>query len=598
MGIPQLLTMLHDMSGFTRPLVSLANLMPQAVFYSVKSLTTWDLASDLTKRHAHHVVAHLHLNNPVLTAEMETLADEMIASARPTSSEELLHLLYSVQKSCRGSSPDQRSGTLYKLLHGVSSKYTGSSNLGVEWMLRQGTSHAHRRDFMFNSKEQDAFLSAATAQETPKIISKRLDNLSEILAARVAQTACFMAQKHVYPRPQRVHAVGVHSPCTTPPLEIPGQYGYTLAVVRPELHLPLTHVESPGFIIRNGKSVRRYAFLADEGRVRILASSILCLKNAQADERISQFLCVVDFALVHSQAAQHHRLRTCPLMSVALGPHLRMVEHRWSWKTMCEISDSQRAGLERGTHSVVSHTNEHIRAIFVQTPSSRSIAQLPDLRRAIYNKMCTNEISADLLTRHMHTVVDSFEAAWAFRRTCAAKLGVPSVVGCVFAAQIPTPQETLVCQRTGHVHIDDFRPALMPCQNRPKQLADLAPFRLTRNIERLLQPFLLHSTFKSTMGAIFLALESALQPGELLDPYICLFLSSEIHADYPGSTMRDSNIKIVEAKRLVIERIIAHAPPLIVSSSHHVEANLTKLIHLAQSPNHVAIMEPRWQPWL
>mmetsp|Transcript_18261 Transcript_18261/g.56203 ORF Transcript_18261/g.56203 Transcript_18261/m.56203 type:complete len:2156 (-) Transcript_18261:318-6785(-) len=595
--IPQLLSMLHDVCGVIRPLLLLANLMPQALFYSVKSLATWDLANDLTKRHAHHVIAHLHLNNPVLTAEMETLADEMIASARPTSSEELLQLLYSVQKSCRGSSPDQRSGTLYKLLHKVSSKYTGSSNLGVEWVLRQQTSPAHRHDFMFNPKEQNAFLSAATVQETPKIISARLDSLSEILAARVAQTACFMTQKHVYPRPQLVHPVGMHSPCTTSPLEIPGQYGYTMAVVRPELHLSLIHVESPGFIIRNGKSVRRYAFVADEGRVRIFARSILSLKNAQANERISQFLCVVDFALVHSHAAQHHRLRICPLMSVAFGPHLRMIEHRWSWKTMCEIDSSRRTRLGHGTHSLVSHANEHIRGIFVQTHSSKSI-DLSDLRRAIYNKICTNEISADLLTRHVHTIVDSFEAAWAFRRTCAAKLGIPSVIGCVFAAQIPTPQETLVCQHTGHVHIHDFRPALMPCQNKPKQLADLAPFRLTRNIERLLQPFLLHSTFKSTMGAILLALESALQPGELLDPYICLFLSSEIHADYQGSTMRNSNMKIVEAKRLIVERIIAHAPPLIVSSSHHIEANLTKLIHLAQSPNHIAIMEPRWQPWL
>ena len=117
-------------------------------------------------------------------------------------------------------------------------------------------------------------------------------------------------------------------------------------------------------------------------------------------------------------------------------------------------------------------------------------------------------------------------------------------------------------------------------------------------MERLLQPFLLHSIFKTTIGTILLAMRYTLEPGGLLEPYICLFVGAEIdgnnHARSQGCLT-----KIFEEKRAIIDRVLMIAPPLKFSPSGlQIESGLTKLIHLAQSPDCIAINAPNWEPWL
>jgi len=89
-----------------------------------------------------------------------------------------------------------------------------------------------------------------------------------------------------------------------------------------------------------------------------------------------------------------------------------------------------------------------------------------------------------------------------------------------------------------------------------------------------------------------------LEPGGLLEPYICLFVGAEIdgnnHARSQGCLT-----KIFEEKRAIIDRVLTIAPPLKFSPSGlQIESGLTKLIHLAQSPDCIAINAPNWEPWL
>ena len=102
-------------------------------------------------------------------------------------------------------------------------------------------------------------------------------------------------------------------------LEVPGQYTSTFGLFRPELHLPLTQLDPPACLrVKSGKSGQHFAFSSDEGQVQVFASSFTRCRNAQADERVSQYLGVIDFALVRCKAAQQRRLRVLPFAHLSL----------------------------------------------------------------------------------------------------------------------------------------------------------------------------------------------------------------------------------------------------------------------------------------
>ena len=162
-----------------------------------------------------------------------------------------------------------------------------------------------------------------------------------------------------------------------------------------------------------------------------------------------------------------------------------------------------------------------------------------------------------VLATYVRATHDGFEGLWTYRRTFATQLAIPSILGFVLAIGPGGTQETMLCHHTGRVHFNDFRPAFSFSRSASSgslPSSGSVPFRLTRNMERLLQPFLLHSIFKTTIGTILLAMRYTLEPGGLLEPYICLFVGAEIdgnnHARSQGCLT-----KIFEEKRAIIDRV-------------------------------------------
>jgi phosphatidylinositol kinase/protein kinase (PI-3 family) len=161
----------------------------------------------------------------------------------------------------------------------------------------------------------------------------------------------------------------------------------------------------------------------------------------------------------------------------------------------------------------------------------------------------------------------------------------------------------MVCRCTGRVYIDNFRPgfssfhvrtALHRAAGLSESAADSVPFRLTRNIERILQPFLLNSIMKSTVGALLLAMRTTSESGGLLEPYVTLFLLDEMKQ----SKQQDPCTSVAGEKQLIMNRLITTAPKLHLSDGVCIEAGLNRLIQLAQSPDCIALMEAHWEPWL
>jgi len=254
--------------------------------------------------------------------------------------------------------------------------------------------------------------------------------------------------------------------------------------------------------------------------------------------------------------------------------------------------------LSKDEGSIVVCAGTHIRALFSKLHSlQRPPCVLErDIRRAIYNKICTDEIVTDILTKHVCATLDGIEAIWTYRRTFAAQLAIPSVLEFILAVQNHEAQATMLCQHTGRVCINEFRPHLTVHSSKLDVCTQAVPFRLTRNIERLLQPFLLDSVFKSTMGATLVALRTTLDLGGVLEPYMCLFLFDEC-----ASTDKTSSVsftQIIKETQIIINRIKAAAPPPTLSVSSDIETGLHKIVKLAQSPENIATMLPHWQPWL
>lgn len=285
-----------------------------------------------------------------------------------------------------------------------------------------------------------------------------------------------------------------------------------------------------------------------------------------------------------------------------------MIEDMWSWTSLSEIECLRCAVLKLNEASIVPYADTHVRALFLKARALEipSCACERSARRAAYNKVCANKASLTMLMNHIHATLNDIQTAWTFRRTCATQLAIPSVLSFILAVANCGAQETMICQYTGRVYVDNFRPnfssfhvrtALHRSVGLSEPSADSVPFRLTRNIERMLQPFLLNSILKSTMGAILLALKTTSKSGGLLEPYISLFLLDEMTSTEEGKA-QDYRTRVADEKDLMINRLTTTAPSLHSPHDISIEAGLNRLIQLAQSPDCIALNEFQWQPWL
>jgi hypothetical protein len=589
--IPQLLSMLA-LPEILTAVCSLASSTPQAIFYALKSETSQDESCDVSHTQGNKLISSIYSNNSVLAIEMDTLGDEMVLTARPGPSEELLHLLRCVSRELCSSARERESNILYMLLHKVSSKYVDCGCL--QSLDMRGTwveTPTPVRNVRFPSYQLS--------------LTSYLDTLTRILANRTIEVVSTRSRKYPFStlsglQSERKRTIETRLGTGACFLEVPGQYTSTFGLFRPELHLPLIQIDPSACLrVKNGKSGQHFAFSSDEGQVQVFASSITPCRNAQADERVSQFLGVIDFALVRCKNAQQRRLRVSPFSHVRFGPNFTMTEDRWSWTSLYEIAESRSSALGQENCSLASFAQIHTQALLSSSFSLKKrtcASSLKDTRRAIYNKVCGGKLSMHVLATYVRATHDGFEGVWSYRRTFATQLAIPSILGFVLAIGPGGTQETMFCQHTGRVHFNDFRPAFS--FSRPASSSGSVPFRLTRNIERLLQPFLLHSIFKTTIGTILLAMRHTLEPGGLLEPYICLFVGAGIdginHARSQGCITN-----IFEEKRMILDRVLTIAPPLKFSPGGlQIEIGLTKLIHLAQSPDCIAINAPNWEPWL
>mmetsp|Transcript_5494 Transcript_5494/g.16211 ORF Transcript_5494/g.16211 Transcript_5494/m.16211 type:complete len:1091 (-) Transcript_5494:103-3375(-) len=620
--IPQLMLML-DILGVKNALVSLLRAFPQALYYSLRANLLYQYSDHSSRTLLYQTMTHFHEINSALASEMDFVCDKMVLGSHPSPVEELINILNSIQKR-NGILQDPASSILYRLLLKASTRYTGRCNLrstGFEttWadysrtlLVTQSTSNAS-----FVSRYVSRSIAVPGYPGGFRTLSMHLHKMRTALSTHAVQVVSHATnQNNAHPalsipqsEEQKFFKIqhSVYRGAST--LEVPGQFTPTFEILRPELHLPLLHIE-PSICpkVAYGCFQRRFKFISDEGRGRIFSCSITSPAKVKTDERVNQFLSVFDYALTHCRISQQRRLRASALVSVTFGPNLKMIEDMWSWTSLSEIECLRCAVLKLNQASIVPYADTHVRALFLKARALAipSCACERSALRAAYNKVCANKASLTMLMNHIHATLNDIQATWTFRRTCATQLAIPSVLSFILAVANCGAQETMICQYTGRVYVDNFRPnfssfhvrtALHRSVGLSESSADSVPFRLTRNIERILQPFLLNSILKSTMGAILLALKTTSKSGGLLEPYICLFLLDEMVSTKEGKA-QDYRTRVADEKDLMINRLTTTAPSLHSPYDISIEAGLNRLLQLAQSPDCIALNEFQWQPWL
>ena len=111
--------------------------------------------------------------------------------------------------------------------------------------------------------------------------------------------------------------------------------------------------------------------------------------------------------------------------------------------------------------------------------------------------------------------------------TLATQLAIPSILGFVLVLVLAEHRKQCSAITLGvSISMISDQPFLSGLRPPIPTVLRSVPFRLTRNMERLLQPSFC-TLFNSSIGTILLAMRYTLEPGGLLEPYICL-LGAEI----------------------------------------------------------------------
>jgi hypothetical protein len=620
--IPQIMLML-DILGVKGIFVSLLRTYPQAIYYSLRANLLHQHSDNSSRILLHQMMTHFHETNSPLASEMDFVGDKVVVGTQPSPAEELINILNCIQTEKNGILQDQASILLYRLLLKTSTRYTGRGSLRSKGCETTWANHSGAL-LVAKSNSVASFVSryvtrSIAVPEYPRgfrTLSRHLHKLKTALTTCAVQVVSrpnqnrtnFTLSKTQFEE-QKFCKVRHLIYCSAPPLEVPGQFSPVFGILRPELHLPLLHIEpATCHKIEHGCFQRRFKFISDEGRGRIFSCSIISPSNARTGERVDQFLGVFDYALTHCRISQQRRLRASARVSVTFGPNLKMIEDMWSWTSLSEIEGLKSAVLKPNQEYIVPYTDSHVRALFLK---ARAVGRPPcacerNARRAAYNNVCANKASHSILMNHIHATLNNIQATWTFRRTCATQLAIPSVLSFILAVANCGAQETMICQYTGRVYLDNIRPrfssfhvrsALHRAAGLSEPSSDAVPFRLTRNIERILQPFLLNSIMKSTVGAILIALRTTSNSGGLLEPYINLFLLDEMTSAAKDKT-QNYRPHVADEKQLLMNRLTTTAPSLHSQHDICIEAGLNRLIELAQSPDCIALNELQWLPWL
>ncbi len=226
-------------------------------------------------------------------------------------------------------------------------------------------------------------------------------------------------------------------------------------------------------------------------------------------------------------------------------------------------------------------------------------------RRAAYDELknCVPETTLlRYLLEHSRSTESSF---FLLRNEMAKHIALISFLSSVMCIGGRNPHRMLVNCQNGTVLTRELRPIYSGKEGSLSNLSETVPFRLTRNLTRLLGPTLVNGTMRASIGAVAMCFS---ERRDLMKNYLSLFIRDDMvsYTRSKSATQR-SELEERDAIEKMLPQVIKNAESVIsrienlrpqIGDKEELDTNVLKLIEDATNEENLSQMPATWHPWL
>ena len=396
-------------------------------------------------------------------------------------------------------------------------------------------------------------------------------------------------------------------------VEIPGQYAPNVCSgekPHPELHAKLIKFESSVEVSRrNDQLVRRIGMVGSDGKVYYFLLQFAIPYWTRTDERTAQIQHLFGKCLRNETISSRRNLWLRPTAVIPIAQRLRMTAEDKDHVSLDDVytTDCLANGIDYSEASNIMH--DEIRNMTSPKEGEGAGSEAKQAKINAFNRVC-KMISPRILSNYIQNEYPSAEEYFQFQRTFASQTALNALLQHAFCVSERTPSKFIFNQRNGHILSPDFRFSYSNQGFVDEKKA--VPFRLTRNIEEFIGPFLMKGVFTPAMASAATAicknesdLEQALQ---LLcrDDIVSWYLSKSSQREGSQRSTQDLERQLADRVKKNVYLIQTRFHQCVVKSAKDedekrnttCDRGVKNLISIATSTENLVSMPLNYAAWL
>jgi len=323
-------------------------------------------------------------------------------------------------------------------------------------------------------------------------------------------------------------------------------------------------------------------------------------------QRLLQLQRVLNQQLENNKDTRSRHLAFPTPAVVYVTPHVRLLQDITAPTECTSLSNLSQAYLEARGRDPLAPQLQH--RAYLATNRERTGDE------EAFREICSEIVPQDIVKSWLVESVPSHEALWHLRTRFASQMALLSVLNYAINGDDQTPENLWLSQGTGVV----IQPVLRTSYDGDTlQHSSTVPFRLTRNLTEVMQPFGLEGPYTTALCVIARCLGAKRQQ---LHNYASLFLRDDllVHrmrmnrrvAHGQGGTPGVAAEHAPMSPEVVKQQVTANAE-IVMARLHHLAPqkedkdsavqcmdNINELIAKAQNVATLSQMHPSWQAWL
>lgn len=393
-------------------------------------------------------------------------------------------------------------------------------------------------------------------------------------------------------------------------VEVPGQYapntGFS-SKPSPELHVKLVKFEPAVEVSRrNQQLVRRIGMKGSDGRVHNFLLQFAIPYWTRADERTAQLHHIFDRCLRKESISSRRHLWYRPTAVLPVAQRLRMIAEERHHVSLEQIFTQECERINFDEHSIPDLFMQEMKKYGDQNQVDESSTSTA--RAHAFNIICKDMVPSSILKRYICGLYGTAEQVYQIQRSFTTQTALNSLLQYAFEINERTPSKFMFNYKNGHVLSPEFRLSYSNQGFIDEKRS--VPFRLTRNIETFIGPFLLKGVFTPAMASAATAicaneadLEQTLQ---LLfrDDIVSWYISKSSGTQRPIHELERQlsdrvrkNIYLVQ-NRLRECSILEFKGKENQKSNNPIDNGVQNLIAAATSIDNLSQMSSTYAPWL